>query len=115
MFVAEGPVVVRLPQLGEIDGRFGSATKTAMVNFQTKWMGLKYVDGAAGKDTFTAASGHAPFAHGYGLATDNGSGVTTYVGSKHSFNLWRNGDGNYDFYDSSGVVRSAGYNYLTCS
>lgn len=94
---------------GDIDGVFGPGTKAATEQFQADWMGPSHVDGAAGMDTFTAASGYAPYSHGYGLADGE------FWGSKHTFTLWRDGDGHYEFYDSSGATRVAGYNYLTCS
>ncbi|WP_329138973.1 peptidoglycan-binding domain-containing protein [Streptomyces sp. NBC_00670] len=87
---------------GDIDGIFGPDTKAATKKFQSDWAVPGPSDGIAGKDTFTVA--------GYTIQNDG-----TYNGSEHSFNLWRNSEGHYDFYDSSGVVRSAGYNYRTCS
>lgn len=91
----------------DIDGIFGAKTATATKAFQTK--ANLNPDGSAGKDTFTYAGG--------GLAdTDFDGAVDTYIAifGTHTFNVWRNSDGHYDFYDD-GVVKSAGYNYRTCS
>ncbi|MCZ7414003.1 MULTISPECIES: peptidoglycan-binding domain-containing protein [unclassified Streptomyces] len=94
-----------LPWSG-IDGVFGKNTRAATVAWQ-QYHGLPD-DGAVGKDTFGMADG--------GLLDTNGNGaVDTFGGYAGSFNVWRDSQGRYAFYDGSGNARRAGYDYRTCS
>ncbi|MHA4812904.1 peptidoglycan-binding domain-containing protein [Streptomyces aculeolatus] len=89
----------------DIDGIFGTKTRNATVAWQQDW-GVS-ADGVVGKNTFGAADEW--------LSDISGNGaVDTYIGTDGTFNIGRNADGNYIFYDRQGDLRVAGYNYLTC-
>lgn len=90
----------------QIDGIFGKDTRDATITLQKRTH--RTPDGLVGQETFKAVNSPAD--------TDGDGAADTYMGSTyaHSFNLWRNSEGHYDFYDD-GVVKSAGYNYNTCS
>jgi peptidoglycan hydrolase-like protein with peptidoglycan-binding domain len=91
-----------------IDGDFGSNTKTATANWQTKF-GLSN-DGSAGKDTWTMA-GNWLRNSDYGTG---GNTVAYYIGTSHVISVSRDSDGYYHFTDGDGSGRIAGYNYRTC-
>ncbi|MFF3257291.1 peptidoglycan-binding protein [Actinacidiphila glaucinigra] len=93
----------------DIDGDFGSGTKTATANWQSA-SGLT-ADGSAGKASWSHAAGRINYSSG----TESDL-YLTYVGSAgRSFILHRFPDGVYQFVDADGASRNAGYNYRTCS
>ncbi|MFE5488082.1 peptidoglycan-binding protein [Streptomyces sp. NPDC056527] len=96
----------------DIDGVFGTNTKNATAKYQDDTDYLT-VDGSAGKATWS-------YAADYQIAYVSGSeaaGQTLnlrYDGTVNRFDMRRIGDGNYEFRDSRGNWRKAGYNYRTC-
>jgi len=92
----------------QIDGVFGPDTEAATVRLQKRWE-LPY-DGKVGKETFGRAGVGGIAYTVNGQPTDYWSDKT----SKH-FILTLNSSGHYTFYDRSGNLRVAGYDYLTCT
>lgn len=109
-----------LSSTSDIDGDFGPQTQTATANWQAA-AGLAN-DGSAGKASWNyAASGQIDYvsgseASGASLTLKyNGYNPRTYTWTGRTFTMTRNADGNYHFWDSSGVKRAAGYDYRTCA
>lgn len=91
----------------DIDGIFGPKTRDATRTFQARHH--LDDDGVVGEDTFGWAGSYGKLED-----IDGDTTVDRYIGPRHRFTIWRDGDGHYGFYDD-GVKRSAGYNYRTCS
>jgi hypothetical protein len=100
-----------LSSTADIDGDFGSQTRAATASWQDRFnLG---VDGSAGAQTWTKAGTWLYYISG---SEQSGQTLTLgYNGSSRDFTMTRNADGNYHFWDSSGVKRAAGYNYRTCA
>ncbi|MFE5191663.1 peptidoglycan-binding protein [Streptomyces sp. NPDC056628] len=92
----------------DVDGDFGSRTKTATANWQSD-NGLT-ADGSAGRASWSDAAGWIRYSGG----TDSDL-YLVYAGSARSFMLHRFPDGVYQFAEAGGASRNAGYNYRTCS
>ncbi|GHB78650.1 hypothetical protein GCM10010377_80890 [Streptomyces viridiviolaceus] len=100
-----------LSSTADIDGDFGTQTKTATANWQSRY-GLG-ADGSAGKNTWTKAGTWLYYVSG---SEQSGQTLTLgYNGAVRDFTMTRDANGNYQFWDGDGVKRTAGYNYRTCS
>ncbi|MFF4759798.1 peptidoglycan-binding protein [Streptomyces sp. NPDC001292] len=95
-----------LPYLSDVDGIFGSKTKSATQAWQ-RFHQLND-DGVVGKATFSMANGAL-------LDNDKNGTVDTFDGYKYKTSIWRDSEGRYAFYDGDGQSRLAGYDYRTCS
>ncbi|MFG2775948.1 peptidoglycan-binding protein [Streptomyces sp. NPDC048350] len=95
----------------DIDGVFGANTKNATWNYQYD-TGLA-LDGSAGKATWSyAALGQVAYVSG---STSAGQVLNLrYEGWVHNVTMRRIADGTYEFVDSHGNWRKAGYDYRTC-
>ncbi|WP_328785241.1 peptidoglycan-binding protein [Streptomyces canus] len=108
----------------DIDGEFGSKTKFATRNLQSRW-GLT-IDGIVGKGTMTkldAKRTWLPDVDGgvwtghlkYERTNNNGLIVATYYGKYHSFDVWRGASGRWTFEDvSTGAYSKASYSENDC-
>ncbi|MFI8194875.1 peptidoglycan-binding protein [Streptomyces sp. NPDC085946] len=99
-----------LSSTADIDGDFGTQTKTATAKWQSRY-GLG-ADGSAGKNTWTEAGTRLIY-----LFPEGSEQYLTlyYPGEVDGFYVNRDANGNYQFWDGDGVKRTAGYNYRTCS
>ncbi|WP_324789360.1 peptidoglycan-binding domain-containing protein [Streptomyces sp. H51] len=109
-----------LSSSADIDGIFGSRTKTATANWQSD-SGVG-VDGSAGRDTWSLAA-IATISYvsgGDATAADmtlkySGWNARTHTWTGRNFTMKRDASGNYHFIDGDGAWRKAGYNYRSCS
>lgn len=102
----------------DIDGRYGPQTTAATKEWQSNVYGDR--NGAADDEAFSWATntpdGEIERLQYVSGGTGDGQSLTLkYVDHHGWFYLYRNTDGNYEFYDRNGTRRAAGYNYLTCS
>lgn len=99
-----------LPSTSDIDGIFGSQTKSATIALQEDFN--LTADGKVGRQTFGWADQWLDYVSG---STASGQSLKLrYIGAEHNITVVRNTSGTYQFWDGDGVKRNAGYNYRTC-